>query len=222
MAAVLRAVKLVMSLLAPVTAALSAERAEAASVPPVPPRATASVPVAALETLRAVAFVRSTEVGVPSMGVVSVGEVLRTTLPEPVEPVTPVPPRETGSACAVVTDVLARLRPEAFVRTTADGVPRLGVVSDGLVANTSGPEPVSSMTATARLADVGVARNVATLVPRPLTPVDIGRSVAFVRVAKDGVPMLGVVSTGEVLSTTPPEPVDAAVTPVPPRETGSA
>jgi hypothetical protein len=50
--------------------------------------------------------------------------------------------------------------------------------------------------------------------------VEIGRPVAFVRVAKDGTPMLGVVSTGEVLRTTFPEPVEV-VAPVPPLATAS-
>ena len=44
------------------------------------------------------------------------------------------------------------------------------------------------MTADARFALVGVAKNVATPVPRPLTPVLIGSPVAFVRVPDDGVP----------------------------------
>ena len=36
------------------------------------------------------------EVGVPRRGVTKVGEVLKTTLPEPVEVTTPVPPLVTG------------------------------------------------------------------------------------------------------------------------------
>jgi len=46
--------------------------------------------------------------------------------------------------------------------------PNVGVVSDGLVANTSAPLPVSSVTAPARLALDGVAKNVATPVPSPV------------------------------------------------------
>ena len=53
----------------------------------------------------------------------------------------------------------------------------VGVVNVGLVAKTLAPVPVSSVKAAARFADVGVARNVATLVPRPETPVDIGSPV---------------------------------------------
>ena len=37
-------------------------------------------------------------VGVPRIGVTNVGDVLKTTLPDPVEVVTPVPPLATGSA----------------------------------------------------------------------------------------------------------------------------
>jgi len=48
--------------------------------------------------------------------------------------------------------------------------------------------PVSSVNAAARFAELGVARNVAIPVPKPDTPVEIGRPVAFVRVPLDGVP----------------------------------
>ena len=68
------------------------------------------------------------------------------------------------------------------------GVPNIGVTSVGDVANTLAPVPVSSVKADAKLADVGVAKNVATPVPNPLTPVDIGSPVALVSVAEAGVP----------------------------------
>ncbi|NBS75392.1 MAG: hypothetical protein EBT78_17635 [Betaproteobacteria bacterium] len=71
----------------------------------------------------------------------------------------------------------------------------------GNVANTSEPEPVSSVTADARLADEGVPKKVATPVPKlvmpvpplatgkvPVTPVVKGSPVAFVSVAEAGVP----------------------------------
>ena len=51
------------------------------------------------------------------------------------------------------------------------GVPRTGVTRAGLVANTSAPVPVSSVTAAARFADDGVPRNVATPVPNDVIPV---------------------------------------------------
>ena len=106
-------------------------------------------------------------------------------------------------------------KPVAFVRTSVLGVPRLGVTKVGLVANTSEPDPVSSVTAEAKLALVGVAKNVDTPVPRPLTPVDIGNPVALVNVTDVGVPSAGVTSVGDVDNTTLPVPVvaveDAAV-----------
>ncbi len=66
----------------------------------------------------------------------------------------------------------------------------------------------------------GVARNVATPVPRPDTPVAIGRPVAFVRVADVGVPRTGVTRVGLVDKTLFPEPV-LVPTPVPPLVTFS-
>jgi hypothetical protein len=74
-----------------------------------------------------------------------------------------------------------------------------GVVIVGEVANTADPVPVSSVKAVRKLADVGVAKKVATLAPRPDTPVEIGRLVQFDRLPLVGVPNIGVVSTIEVL-----------------------
>ena len=71
-----------------------------------------------------------------------------------------------------------------------------GVVRAGDVPNTKAPVPVSPVTAAAKLAVVGVARKVATPVPRPDTPVEMGRPVQLVRVPEDGVPRTGVVSVG--------------------------
>src|ERR1700733_1980843 len=91
-----------------------------------------------------------------------------------------VPPFATGST--PVMPVVSG-NPVAFVSVTADGVPRFGVVSTGDVENTSEPAvPVSFVTAAARLAELGVARNVAMPAARPLTPVLIGRPVPFVSV----------------------------------------
>ena len=87
---------------------------------------------------------------------------------------------------------LPAVKPEAvpvmLVPTSAEGVPSAGVTKVGLVAKTNAPVPVSSVTAAARLAELGVARKVATFEPKPLTPVEIGKPVAFVRVAETGVP----------------------------------
>ena len=64
----------------------------------------------------------------------------------------------------------------------------MGEAIVGDVPNTKAPEPVSSVMAVAKLELEGVARNVATPVPKPETPVDIGSPVAFVSVAEAGVP----------------------------------
>ena len=48
---------------------------------------------------------------------------------------------------------------------------------------------------------------VATPVPSPLTPVEIGRPVQLVSVPKEGTPMFGVVNTGDVVKATLPLPL---------------
>jgi hypothetical protein len=101
----------------------------------------------------------------------------------------------------------------------AEASPSTGVVKEGEVAKTSAPEPVSLEIADAKFALVGLARNVATFVPRPVIPVEIGNPEALVNVRVLGVPKLGVVSEGDVDKTTFPVPVDV-VTPVPPLATG--
>lgn len=98
-------------------------------------------------------------------------------------------------------------RPVAFVSVATEGVPRLGVTRVGEVAKTRLPLPVSFVMAVARLADDGVAKKVAMPVPRPDTPVEIGKPVAFVSVADDGVPRAGVVRVGDVPNTSAPVPV---------------
>jgi len=97
----------------------------------------------------------------------------------------PVTPVESGSPVALVS------------------VPLEGVPSAPPLTTTAPDDPVLIPSA------------VATPVPRPDTPVAIGRPVALVSVAAEGVPRLGVVSAGEVESTTEPVPVEV-VTPVPP------
>ena len=64
----------------------------------------------------------------------------------------------------------------------------VGVVIAGEVAKTASPLPVSSVKAAAKFAEDGVAKKVATLVPRPLTPVEIGKPVHEVSVPLEGVP----------------------------------
>ena len=75
------------------------------------------------------------------------------------------------------------------------------VVKVGLVAKARRPDPVSSVTAEARLAEDGVAKKVATPVPKPETPVEMGRPVALVKVPELGVPRAGVTRVGEVEKT---------------------
>jgi hypothetical protein len=61
---------------------------------------TDKLPVTPVLSGRPVAFVSVTEVGVPKTGVVSVGDIDKTLLPEPVDVVTPVPPAATGKVPA--------------------------------------------------------------------------------------------------------------------------
>jgi hypothetical protein len=70
---------------------------DVSDVAPVPPLATDKVPVVPATIGRPLAFVRVAAEGVPRLGVVSVGLVLKTTEPVPVDEVTPVPPLATGS-----------------------------------------------------------------------------------------------------------------------------
>jgi len=172
-----------------------------------------------------VALVKVALVGVPRIGVTKVGEVAKTAEPVPVSSVkaeskfaldgvarkvaTPVPRPETPVLIG---------RPVALVKVPLVGVPRIGVTRVGLVAKTKEPEPVSSVIAEAKLALEGVAKRVAMPVPKPLTPVEIGRPVAFVKTAALGVPRSGVTSVGEFDNTTLVVPV-LVVTPVPPLAT---
>lgn len=102
--------------------------------------------------------------------------------------------------------------PVMFVPTSAEGVPRAGVTSVGDIENTKAPEPVSSVTAEAKFAELGVAKNVATPVPKPLIPVLTGSPVAFVNVTEVGVPSIGVTSVGDVAKTLLPVPVLVTLT----------
>ena len=106
---------------------------EVKDVAPVPPFATATVPV----TLAAVPVVfwfnvgneqlaRLPDAGVPRAGETKVGLLDSTTLPEPVEEVTPVPPLATGSVPVVPPSIG---KPVALVSTADDGVPKAGATS---------------------------------------------------------------------------------------------
>jgi hypothetical protein len=87
-------------------------------VVPVPPLATGSAPVTPLVNGKPVALVNTTALGVPSAGVVNVGEVESTTLPDPVAVVAPVPPLATGIAASLP-------RPPADVLYTIPAVVKL-------------------------------------------------------------------------------------------------
>jgi len=109
---------------------------------------------------------------------------------------------------AVVGAVKATLLILVAVATPNTGVTRVGVL-----ANTLAPVPVSSVRAAAKLADVGVAKNVATLAAKPETPLEIGRPVQLVRVPEPGVPNTGDMKVGVLLKTTRPVPVSSEITP---------
>jgi len=162
-------------------------------VTPVPPLATGKVPVVPPSIGRPTVFAKLPDDGVPKAGVTNVGLLERTALPVPVDVVTPVPPRATESVPVVPATIG---RPVALVNVADDGVPKAGVTSVGLFANTKAPEPVSSVTAASKLADDGVARNVATPAPRPEMPVDTGRPVTLVITPLAGVPKAGAVIVG--------------------------
>ena len=183
----------------------------------VPPFAPGKIPVTPVVRGSPVTFVIVPLAGVPSMGVTSEGDVANTTAPVPVSPVTAAAKLAVdGVARNVATPVpnpltpVAMGRPVALVSVAADGVPRFGVTSVGDVAKTNEPVPVSSVTAVIRFALDGVASQAAIPVPNPLTPVEIGRPVAFVSVPLAGVPRTGAISVGPLFSTTV-EPVPVVV-----------
>jgi hypothetical protein len=116
---------------------------------------------------------------------------------------------EAGVVAPTVPLMLIEAVPVKLVTVPDDGVPSAGVTSVGEVANTKAPLPVSFVTAAAKLADEGVAKNVATPVAKPLTPVEIGRPVPLVSVTDWGVPKIGVTSVGDVPNTLSPVPVSS-------------
>ena len=80
----------------------------------------------------------------------------------------------------------------------------VALVSAGDPLKTASPVPVSSVRHEARLAELGVAKKVATLVPRPETPVETGKPVHDVSVPLEGVPRTGVTSVGDVRESVSP------------------
>ena len=116
-----------------------------------------------------------------------------------------------GVVAPTVPLMLIEAVPVRFVTTPDAGVPNAGVTKVGLLANTKAPVPVSSDTAVRRFADDGVAKKVATPVPRPLMPVATGKPVAFVKVTAEGVPKAGVTKVGLVAKTRDPVPVSLVI-----------
>ena len=175
-------------------------------------------------------FVKTPDVGVPNSGVTSAGDVANTAAPVPVSSVKALRRFALdGVARNVATPVPNPLtpvligNPVQFVSVPLVGVPSTGVTRVGVFAKTSAPVPVSSVTAAIRFELDGVARNVATPVPRPETPVLIGSPVALVSVPLAGVPKIGAMSVGPLFSTTvePLPVVVAALIAVPfPARTG--
>src|SRR4249920_1107286 len=102
--------------------------------------------------------------------------------------------------------------PESIRNCAASTFTSLLSVMVGPTAWTFAPVPVSSVSAAAKFAEDGVARNVATLAARPLIPVETGSPVQFVKTPEDGVPRAGVTRTGDVARTTLPVPVLAVQT----------
>jgi len=167
-----------------------------------------------------VALVSTAADGVPNAGVTKVGELANTKAPVPVSSVTAdIKFALDGVASAVATFAAKPLtpvligKPVALVNVADAGVPKAGVTKVGEFANTSAPVPVSSVAAAAMFALDGVASAVATFAAKPLTPVLIGKPVALVRTAADGVPKLGVANIGEPLNTNAPVPVSLEITP---------
>ena len=188
--------------------------------------------------------------GVPKAGVVRLGEVDKTTLPDPVEPVTPVPPLATDNVPVVpatignpvqlvnvpepgvfkvpplvsAAEVVAvAALPVVFwlsvgnvqlVNVPAEGVPRLGVVKAGFVAKTNAPDPVSSETAVASCAEVAVnvllAKFIVLLVSVSVValPTKVSVEVGSVKVPVLTIELMtGVANVGDVPKTNAPVPV---------------
>jgi hypothetical protein len=159
-------------------------------------------------------------VATPNTGVTRVGDVANTLTPVPVLSVRADAkladegvPKKVATPVAKPDTPVEIGRPVQLVRVPEDGVPNAGVTSVGEVANTNAPVPVSSVTAVIKLADDGVAKNVATPAAKPETPLEIGRPVQLVRVPEPGVPNTGVMKVGVLLKTNNPLPLSSDITP---------
>jgi hypothetical protein len=162
-------------------------------VNPVPPFAIGKVPVTPVVKGRPVTFVIMPEAGVPRAGVTNVGLVDKTTLPEPVEVVTPVPPLATGR---VPVTPLVKGKPVAFVNVTELGVPKAGVTNVGLVSKTTLPDPVV------------VAALIAVPLPFKTPVIAVVRVIAGVVVELATVPVKPLAETTDTEVTVPVPPTD--------------
>jgi len=178
-----------------------------------------STVLAALPT-RTLFVVRDVAEATPRLGVVKVGEVANTKAPVPVSSVTAVikladegVAKNAATPAAKPVTPVATGSPVQLVKVPEVGVPNNGDTRVGVLANTLAPVPVSSVSAAAKLAEDGVAKNAATFAAKPDTPVEIGRPVQLVRVPEVGVPNNGVVRVGEVANTKRPLPVSSEITP---------
>jgi hypothetical protein len=175
------------------------------TVTPVPPLATARVPVTPEVSGKPTQLVSVPDDGVPKAGVTKTGEVESTLFPVPVEVDVPVPPLAAGR---VPVTPVERGKPAQLVSVPEVGVPNRGVTSVGETESTLLPVPVE--------VDVPVPPFAAGRVP--VTPVERGKPVQLVRVPDDGVPKKGATSVGAFERTLLPVPVEVE-TPVPPLAT---
>jgi hypothetical protein len=125
-----------------------------------------------------------------------------------------------GVVAPTVPLILIEAVPVKFVTIPLLGVPRAGVTSVGLVANTLAPVPVSSVSAVASCADVNEPNEVAlpTLVTAPVRSALVvtvpavklaAVPVTLVITPEAGVPNAGVTSVGLVANTLAPDPVSS-------------
>lgn len=92
--------------------------------------AVAALPVVFWFSVGNVQLAKLPDAGVPRAGATKVGLLDSTTLPEPVDVVTPVPPLATGKVPVVPPSIGS---PVTLVITPLTGVPKAGPVSVGLV-----------------------------------------------------------------------------------------
>jgi hypothetical protein len=180
----------------------------------------ANVKVAAVVGAVKATLLMLVAVATPNTGVTRVGVLANTLAPLPVSSVKANAKladegvAKNAATLAAKPDTPVEIgRPVQLVRVPEVGVPNNGVVRVGEVANTKRPVPVSSVTADNKLAEDGVAKNVATPVAKPETPLEIGRPVQLVRVPEPGVPNTGDMKVGVLLNTKRPVPVSSEITP---------